>query len=58
MAALPEKEVKRQSETVPYEAVGTAAKIPIGLIRVSALTAHELTRYLLSRKRREASRTQ
>jgi N-acetylglucosaminyldiphosphoundecaprenol N-acetyl-beta-D-mannosaminyltransferase len=45
--ALPNKELRSESETVPYEAVGALTKIPIGPMRVSALSAHELTRRLI-----------
>ena len=41
------KNCRTESETVPYEAVGTLTKIPIGPMRVSALSAHELTRRLI-----------
>lgn len=47
MFALPDKELRTESETVPYEAVGTLTKIPIGPMRVSALSARELTRRLI-----------
>ena len=47
MSALPEKELQFESETMPYEARGNLKNIAIGPMRVSALSAHELTRRLI-----------
>ena len=47
MSALPEKELRYESEKVAYEGLEALTKIPIGPMRVSALSAHELTRRLI-----------
>ncbi len=47
MSALPEDNVLRQSEAPPYSAPGGGSTIPVGPMRITALSADELTHRLV-----------